>query len=204
LSEYMKKTIIFDLGWVYFTDWTKHAIETISKIYNISQENVKNVLKWELGTKYRIGELTAEEFWSKAKEFRWLNVPSAELANIWLEEYKPIPGTAKIIDRLNKALYEIIFLSDNVQERIDYLQAKYPFLDKFKWGVFSHLVKTRKPDPKIYELALNEASNKAGECIYIDDKLELLEPAKLMWMKTIHFQTVEDLEKSLKDLGLKF
>ncbi|MCX6824206.1 MAG: HAD-IA family hydrolase [candidate division SR1 bacterium] len=129
---------------------------------------------------------------------------SKELSNIWLQEYKLIPGTADIVDRLKNSLYEIIFLSDNVQERIDYLENKYPFLHKFNSGVFSHIAKTRKPDPVIYELALAEAINTSHECVYIDDKEELLEPAKALGMSTIHFKYPEQLEEELKKLGLIF
>ena len=105
---------------------------------------------------------------------------------------------------MKNSLYEIIFLSDNVQERIDFLEKKYSFLHKFNAWVFSHIAKTRKPDPVIYELALAEAINSSHECVYIDDKEELLEPAKALGMSTIHFKHPEQLEKELKKLWLTF
>lgn len=35
--------------------------------------------------------------------------------------------------------------------------------------------------PKIYQLALEESSNPAENCVYIDDKPNLLEEAKKPW-----------------------
>ncbi|OVE74804.1 hypothetical protein BVX95_01025 [archaeon D22] len=200
----MIKTVIFDLGGVYFSDGTKRAIKIISQKYNISEEKVTAVLKGELGTKYRIGELSDEEFWTFAKKNWDTNIPSKDLAKIWLEGYLPIEGTSEIIDRLGKSKYEIIYLSDNVQQRVDYLEKKYPFLNKFKDGIFSHLAHTRKPDPAIYKMVLEKSSNTASECVYIDDKEELLKPAKALGIKTIHFKDSIQLENSLKNLGLKF
>ena len=49
----MIKTIIFDLGGVYFTDGTQRAIDIISKEYNLNKDEVANVFKGEIGTKYR-------------------------------------------------------------------------------------------------------------------------------------------------------
>lgn len=200
----MTKTVIFDLGGVYFTDGTKRAIGIISERYNIPIQKVKDVLKGELGTKYRIGKISAKEFWKQAKGYWGIDAPSQNLANIWLEGYKPIEGMAEIIDRLKSAGYEIIFLSDNVQERVDYLEEKYPFLHRFKDGIFSHLVHRRKPDSAIYKMVLEKAHNSASECIYIDDKPELLKPAEDLGMKGIPFENAQKLEQALKDAGLEF
>jgi FMN phosphatase YigB (HAD superfamily) len=71
----------------------------------------------------------------------------------------------------------------------------------FKDGVYSHELKTRKPDPKMYEEALSKASNKPEDCIYIDDKLDLLTPAAILGMKTIHFSTLDQKESTSKELA---
>ena len=197
-------TIIFDLGGVYFTDGTKQAIKNISSKYNIPENKIEEVLKGDLGTQYRVGEITVDEFWGKAKEL-WNNkeIQSKDLSDIWLEGYKPINGTIDIIKKLKEKGYEIIFLSDNVKERVDHLENKYNFLSNFKDGVFSHVVGTRKPDPVIYQHALNISSNPPGECVYIDDKDNLLIPARELGMKTIHFVSPEQTKEDLIKLGIK-
>lgn len=196
----MIKTIIFDLGGVYFTDGTKQAIEVISEKYNLDPEKVKAVLKGELGTKYRIDEITADTFWEEAKKYWNIKASSAELAQIWLDGYKPIEGTIDIVKRLKEKGYELLFLSDNVKERVGYLQEKYNFLSYFKDGVFSHIAKTRKPDPKIYLLALEKSSNPIEDCLYIDDNLKLVESAEKLGMKGVQFINPDQLESELKTL----
>lgn len=76
------------------------------------------------------------------------------------------------------------------------------FLENFKDGVFSHLVGVRKPNIKIYEYALEKTKNKPEECIYIDDKADLLLPAKQLGIKTIHFISAESLKEKLIEMGL--
>ena len=93
---------------------------------------------------------------------------------------------------------------DNVQERIDYLEETCGFLHRFAGGVLSHLAGLRKPDPKIYELALEKASCAAAQCVYVDDKPAMLEPAMRMGMSAIPFENPGQLERDLQSLGLVF
>ena len=69
-------------------------------------------------------------------------------------------------------------------------------------GIFSHLVKRRKPDPVIYQLILAKASHAAEACIYIDDKPDFLKPAQDLGMTIIAFKNSSQLEDELKALSL--
>ena len=196
------KTVIFDLGGAYFTDGTKRAIDIISQRWNLDQSKVADVFKGKIGTAYRENQISHEEFWKQAKETLEIDAPMEELAEIWLNGYVPIEGTVEIIKELNEKGYEILYLSDNVQERIDYLEKKYHFLQYFKSGVFSHIAGVRKPNPKIYQLALEESSNPAENCVYIDDKANLLEEADKLGMSTIAFVNADETRKKLIELGV--
>ena len=198
----MIKTIIFDLGGVYFTDGTQRAINIISEMFSLNKDLVSDVFKGKIGSKYRRNEITHEQFWNLAKETLKISANNYELAEIWLSGYVPIEGTVQLIKILKDNNYELLFLSDNVQERVDYLSAKYNFLENFKDGIFSHKVGVRKPNIKIYKYALEKTKSKPEECIYIDDKADLLLPAEQLGMKTIHFKSAEFLKKKLIDMGV--
>ncbi len=200
----MIKTVICDLGGVYFTDGSARAIERISAAYDIEVDRVSDVLMGELGSRYRFGEVTVAEFWAGAIQSWGLKISTAEIAPIWLQAYEPIEGTVALIDRLRAAGYEMLFLSDNVQDRVAYLESTYEFLHRFEDGVFSHQVGLRKPDPRIYELVLQKASNLPGQCVLIDDKPQMLAPATKLGMSVIAFETPSQLERDLQGLGLTF
>jgi HAD superfamily hydrolase (TIGR01509 family) len=198
----MAKTIIFDLGGVYFSDGTKNAIKIISEKYNISLKDVQNALKGDSGTKYRTGHITANEFWNEAKKLWNIDVPNEELSKIWLEAYKPIDGTENLVKRLKNSGNELLFLSDNVEERVKYLDEKYNFIRNFDDGVFSYLAKVRKPNPDIYKLILEKVHNKNS--IYIDDNPELLKPAKELGIEVIAFKNAFQVENELRRMGVEF
>ena len=196
-------TVIFDLGGVYFTDGTISAIEIISNKYTLDPKSVADIFKGEIGTAYRESRITHDQFWESAKAAWRVNGENIdELAQIWLDGYVPIEGTVKIVEQLKRSGHELLFLSDNVQERVDYLEARYGFLQNFADGVFSHIAGVRKPNPQIYRMVLQKAGNSPENCIYIDDKKVLLEPAKKIGMQTVHFTNSENLLKTLQGYGV--
>jgi len=198
----MKKTIIFDLGGVYFTDGTRSAIDAIAAGYDVARDAVEDILNGDLGEQYRIGMLSTGQFWQRAKTSWHIEAPSDELSLLWNSSYQPIGGTVRLVERLKNAGHELLYLSDNTAERVAYLDRKYSFLQKFDGGIFSYLVNCRKPDPMVYELLLGKAAHPAADCVYIDDKPEYLVPAKKMGLEVIAFTNAAQLESRLKEMAL--
>jgi putative hydrolase of the HAD superfamily len=198
----MVRTVIFDLGGVYFTNGTKSAVEGIGKKFHIPHEKVNDVLNGELGLQYREGLLSERKFWQKAQEIFGTNVDLRILRDVWFGGYIPIQGTVDLITILNKNGYEILYLSDNVQERVDYLEDKYHFKQHFKEGIFSYLVKKVKPDVEVYELVLRCTNSQPSECVFIDDKEPFLAPARELGMQVVQFQNPLQIEKDLRSFGV--
>ena len=200
----MIRTVIFDLGGVYFTDGSAIAIEQISTTYRLAEAKVRDIVMGDLGSRYRHGAVTSIQFWEGAVEAWNLQVPTEQLATTWLQAYEPIPGTVSLIDRLDVAGYELLYLSDNVEDRIEYLEETYGFLHRFKDGVFSHRVGIRKPNPRIYELVLEKAAFPPAQCLFVDDKPAMLEPAERMGMAVVAFGSPSQVETGLVGHGLQF
>ena len=201
----MIKSVIFDLGGVYFTDGTKIAIEKISKKYNLQFESVQEILKTgsEISTIYRRGEITFNEFWNKVKNILKINADNNELNKLWVESYDLMQGTIEIIKQLKEKGIKIYYLSDNVKERVEYLQTKFNFLENFIDGLFSNEVhRTKKDGVNVFKLALKKTKDKPEDVVYIDDKKEYVETAKKIGMFTIHFKNPEQLKEELINLGI--
>lgn len=155
-----------------------------------------------MGNRYRKGEFDAARFWREAAAHWKIRASRESLERLWLDGYKVIPGTVNLIHRLKRAGYEVLFLSDNVPERVHYLEERYGILQCFDGGLFSYQVKLRKPDEALYRLVLEQASHPADECLYIDDVAEFLEPARRLGMRVLRFSTPKRLEWDLRKLGV--
>jgi HAD superfamily hydrolase (TIGR01509 family) len=198
----MRRTVIFDLGGVYFSDGTHQAIDTIAAGYGVDRQAVAGFLNGEAGASYRTGRITADQFWQQATTLWNMKALPEALSTTWCESYQPDRGTVRLVKQLRAADHQILYLSDNTKERVAYLEEKYAFLKNFDDGVFSHLVRLKKPDPMIYELVLAKAFNPAASCVYIDDKPDYLLPAGDLGMQVIAFKTALQLEADLKQLAL--
>lgn len=198
----MRRTVIFDLGGVYFTDGTQRATDAIAADYGIDRQAVAGFLNGPAGADYRTGRLTAAQFWQQAFTTWKIRASAAQLATIWNESYQPNPGTVRLVERLHAAGHQLLYLSDNTRERAAYLAEKFGFLKNFADGVFSHRVGLKKPDPRIYQLVLAKALHPAAACVYIDDKPDYLIPAKDLGMRVIAFKNAPQLEADLAGLGL--
>jgi putative hydrolase of the HAD superfamily len=200
----MIKTLIFDLGGVYFTDGTKSTLGKFNELFDIPEAKTKEVLSGELGKRYRMGLLTEGVFWKEAQAIFGTNLDFRSLRDVWFEGYIPIDGTIDVIKKLKDNGYEILYLSDNVRERVDYLDNKYHFRQHFNSGVFSYTAKTVKPDIKIYRLALRCTKNRSSECVFIDDKNHFLEPARTLGMNAVQFQDPLQVHDDLMSIGVVF
>jgi len=193
----MYKLILFDLGGVVFTNGTKKFVTDISARYGIKYEEALNVLDGEIGTKYREGKIGRDEFWKLVLESLPLRETIDGLESEWIGDYELIPGTKEIMDKL-RGKYKIMYLSDNVKERVDKLDARFGFISWFDDGIFSHEVGVRKPNPKIYEYALQKGQVEPSESIFIDDKPKMLEPAREIGITGLVFESPEKLESDLE------
>lgn len=85
-------------------------------------------------------------------------------------------------------------ISNDLSEWSIYLRKKYGIADWISISIISGDVGIRKPDKEIYNIFLEKANISPQECIFIDDNIKNLLPAKEIGFQCILF----DREKYLK------
>ena len=195
------KAIIFDIGGVIYLGEQKSLAYMQEKL-KLDEDfwfgAVKNI--WEdllIGKK--------EENEGLAEMAKNLGIGQEKLRDLWIrcfkERYILNKPLLKIIEKLKKN-YKIAVLSD--QWITGY---KILITDKIKQlldvSIYSHEVKVRKPDLKIYNIALEKLDLHANECVFIDDRDYNLKPAEELGMKTILFKNNKQLLRELKKLGVE-
>ncbi|RPJ40436.1 MAG: HAD family phosphatase, partial [Chloroflexi bacterium] len=68
--------------------------------------------------------------------------------------------------------------------------------------VLSGALKLVKPDPRIFEVFLEQIGRKPEQCLFIDDSRKNIEAANSMGFQTIRFESPEQLERELRERGI--
>lgn len=195
----MIKAVLFDLGGVYFEDGTVKFIKKLSKKTGLEYDKLYELFRTGKSLDYRKNLITADEFfkWASA-EIKHKVLPD-DLNLMWVSEYTEIREVKDIVVNLRSNGLKVTILSDNVPERIDYLQKKYGFLDLFDDVVLSYEVNLTKSSVEIFKLALGRINIKPAEAVFVDDSQKKLDVAKTLGIATILFsdrnKLASDLEK---------
>jgi len=99
--------------------------------------------------------------------------------------------------------YKLIALSNVNSSHWDYLlDKKWDFLEYFDEFILSHEVHLTKPDPRIFQLAIEKSECIAEEIVYIDDGLNNIRSANDLGIRGIYFTNIEDLIEEFKKLKI--
>ena len=199
----MIKNVVFDIGSVLVDFRWRGLMEDL----NISKEIQATFEETVFGSKWW-GELDhgVYEECEILKNFREENKEHLEAFNlVWDNRDKLVEPYAYAVDWIEqlKASGRKVYLLSNYPKDMFTLHAEcgcFPFLDKVDGKVVSAFVKKIKPNADIYEFLMSEYHLKAAECVFIDDREDNIETARLLGMKGIVFQNYEQACDELKKL----
>jgi len=195
----MKIKFLFDLGGVFF-DWDpeyfyKKIINDKNKRYfflNTICNNDWN-LKQDAGRKIHDAETdlisTYPEYEKEIKMF-YKNHRNM-IQKVYLK-------SVEILKYLKDNKHECYVLSNWSSETFVGMKKDYPFLNLFDDLIISGKEKLVKPNPNIYQLAINRFNLKPKETIFIDDKIENILAAKNFGFRTIHLTDPELIDLEIK------
>lgn len=121
--------------------------------------------------------------------------------NAYKNHFKLNKELLKIAKDLKSQGYKIAILSDQWHLSKNTLMPKDKF-NIFKNQIVSCDVGMRKPDEKIYKMALEKINVKPHEAIFIDDQVWNIIPANKMGIKTILFDSNKKLKEQFKNFGI--
>ncbi len=193
--------MIFDLGGVVLGS-PLHAIARFEKERGILDGFVNRLVvetapdgAW---SRLERGELSIEEFY---RDFdaecvaRGHLLPAADMMEAIHTSSRPRPEMLKALERLREYGLTTAALTNNWKSDGKDRHGLRPYFDVF---IESSVVGLRKPDPRIYELALERIGVTAEEAVFLDDIGGNLKTARAMGITTIK---VVDAASALAELG---
>ena len=179
-----KTTILFDMYGVILEESKGNFIPyTFQHFGKEEHERLLRQFKQEqLFTKAGNGEITSNTFLTMLG----YDNPEYHMRN-YIENYLTLDNAFIPFAEKYHTQYEFVLLSNDVSEWSSYITDYYRLNPYFKDKIVSGDVKCRKPDKKIYELALEKIQRAPSECYFIDNSVQNLKVAEELGISPILF-----------------
>ena len=194
------RAVFFDLGGVIVRTEYQAPRERLAERLNTTYEDLyKIVFESDTGHKASLGSITADEHWAAVA--RRLGRPPSETQAIRTEFFAGDVIDRTLLDfiRFLRPQRKIGVISNAWPDMRDYL-VENKFDDAFDALVLSAEVGIMKPDPQIYDIALDKFKVKPDEAVFVDDMPANVEAARTLGLHGVLFQTPEQTLKKLKEL----
>lgn len=198
-------TIIFDLGGV-LLDWNPMYVYDENYFSSNEQRDYffSRICTSEWNEEQDAGRSIVEGTELLVKQFPDWEQPIRDYYGRWTEMLRgPIEETVDIFRELKIAgKYKCYALTNWQADLFNIALVRYNFLHWFDGRVVSGVEKTRKPFPEFYQLLLDRYAIPGGKSIFIDDNLRNVAGAEAVGIKSIHFQSPEQLKSELTGLSI--
>lgn len=188
------------MGGVVLTELDKIRYTALSKLSKLDWKDVKNRIR-PIEHKFDIGLASPNNYWKMIAKILKIN-DCNKVKEIYLSSITRAKLNKKVIQLakwLKEKKYKVGILS-NTNEIDANVNKKRGDYDLFSPVILSHEVGYRKPEKRIYQIALKKLKVKANECIFIDNKKDKLLTAKKLGIKIIFFKSASQLKRDISKL----
>jgi len=216
---YKIKHFIFDFGGVLIekTFVLKNLFDMIEADLKISIPREENSFIRKIKRSLSSGRISSKEFLEKIFEKYYYpfqkkggalppkKVNAEYYVELWFDLYSQVTNLssemAEIIERLHQADYTVSLMSNthDIHAKSNLLRG---FYDIFDHVFLSNEIGFIKPEMEKYKYVLKKLDTKPKKCIFIDDKIQNLVPARELGIIVIRFESLKKFKVQLKELGI--
>ena len=203
LNDGKIKTIVFDLGGVLFTEGKSVAMKALSQDYGYDPEIVREVLTCAPSRDMRKGLISEKEFWWWVEGVIPRDYDAQTIRNEWYKGYVLDRNIFELIKNL-KSGYRLVAFSENIRDRVEYLDEQYGFRKLFDFEIYSYDHHVGKRDSEFLEVLLTTLRDRPCEILYIDNSEDVLTLAEQRGLNVVHYTTgqIEKIKPVIRQLGV--
>jgi putative hydrolase of the HAD superfamily len=197
------KSIVFDLGGVLFTEGKSVALEVLARDYGYDPAVIGEVLNCAPSRDMRKGLISEKAFWSWVAGQIPQDYDAQVIRDEWYKGYVLDQDIFELVKRL-KGHYRLVAFSENIRDRVAYLNEKYRFRELFDVEVYSYDHHAGKRDPEFLDVLLTTLGDRPDEILYIDNCRDALDLAEQRGLNGVHYTTgqITKIEPAIRQLGV--
>jgi putative hydrolase of the HAD superfamily len=198
------KTILWDVGGVLLTNgWDRCERDELFRRFQLDKQafEERHTLAndpWEKGL------ISADEYLAQTVFYEPRSFTPQQFLDAMKEQSQVLPNSAlRILAELAASdSVQMAALNNEARELNDYRIEQFGLRESIPCFLSSCYVGLRKPDAKIFRLALDVLQRQPDEVIFVDDRDSNAEAASSLGIHGIHYQGPEALATELTRLGV--
>lgn len=195
------RALFWDVGGVLLTNaWDHEERDQAVEQFLLSKTEFEERHK-EIVPRFEEGRLTLDEYLDRVIFFQPRSFSREQFKQYLFSLSRPKPQSLELARALSSK-YFMGTINNESRELNEYRIRTFELAEYFDVFVSSCYVGQRKPDERIYKLALDLTQHTAGECCFIDDRPPNIEGAAKVGFATVLMKDPQQLRRDLQTLGI--
>lgn len=197
------KTILFDLGNVLLNFSHERMCQQVADLFSVSPDLVKERI-FTNGT-YLVfdrGRLTENDLHKQLQMDFKVDCEIDALRRAVGDIFKPNKQMHEFLPALKEQGLRLVLLSNTCVTHIDWVKSNLPTLKYLDDLVLSYEVGACKPEPEIYQAALQKINCQPNECFYTDDIEDYVQAGRTHGLNAEVFESAEKFRQDLAAFGV--
>ncbi len=197
------KALFTDIGGVLLTNgWDRHVRASAYSRFGLDAEETdeRHHLVFEV---FEHGEMSLDQYLDRVVFYTARSFTKEEFQQFMFDQSKPFAETIELIRQVKRRHgIPVVVVSNEGRELQKHRIRAFglsEFVDAF---VVSSFVQVRKPDPRIFQIALDIADLQPSDAVYLDDRDVFVEVASSLGITAARHETAEGTREVLRQWGL--
>jgi len=199
MTEERVQVVVLDLGNVLVFHDNLLLVNRLAERAGTDVVPISNALAGPLSEAINRGVYDAEGIRREVCAILGVDIPMSEFAELWSSHFTPYEDMVSRVAALAQKV-RLVLLSNTNALHWDFLRPRLPALQYFDRCLVSHELGLVKPEPAIYEKALEAGGAPAERTAFFDDIPAYVEAASSLGIHGRVFTTAEAFDAQLRDL----
>ena len=194
-------TIFFDVGGVILTNgWDTASRRACVASFDLDWDDFNDRHTYIAG-EFETGRVTLDVYLERTVFYRPRDFNVDDFKAAMQRQSQQLPGTLDLIKEVAPGRL-LATLNNESRELNEYRINTFGLGDVFTLFLSSCYLGVKKPDARIYEMALELTQSDPAECVFVDDRAINLECANLLGINGILFEDATQLRRDFQELGV--
>ena len=195
--------LFFDVGGVLLTNgWDRNTRRRSAERFQIDWDTMEERHELVVAD-FETGRLSLDEYLNRTVFHDPRPFSRDEFKSYMFAQSQPDPDAIATAAELAAARrYLMATLNNEARELNEYRLRHFRLRDSFTVFFSSCYLGLRKPDARIYRLALDLSLRTGDECVFVDDRPLNIDAARAAGLRAIRFESAAQLRRELASLGV--